>query len=202
LQLTIASGGKERPSSYLFGLLPRSCDSPSRLERFEAAGALALTCFGFLASLLLRFWPLAIVLAPPLNEVPRDFPRGLTAEQCSRATGESMPPSICNRGRQRCSHRGTPPTETCRQGFNSRPTRSTTAIASTPHRKLGGFSPPSPPKPRAPVCAGPRRAWIDRYGRASGPLHKRGVWRRCEQARGHSHEGRPRARVRPSTVRT
>jgi hypothetical protein len=29
---------------------------------------LALTCFGFLASLLLRFWPLAIVFASPLNE--------------------------------------------------------------------------------------------------------------------------------------
>jgi hypothetical protein len=45
---------------YFFGVLPLSCDSPNRLERLEEGGFFGFTCLGFLASLLLRFWPLAM----------------------------------------------------------------------------------------------------------------------------------------------
>ena len=62
--------GEEEMGGLLFGLLPRSFDSPDRLDRPEEAdGALGFSCLGFLTSLLLRFWPLAMP-SPPFCRKP------------------------------------------------------------------------------------------------------------------------------------
>ena len=68
---------------YFFGLLPLSCDTPNRLDKLEDKGVFGLTCLVFLASLLLRFWPFAIVFASRLNGAGRQsFGHGRAVRQC------------------------------------------------------------------------------------------------------------------------
>ena len=68
---------------YFFGLLPLSCDTPNRLDRLEDKGVFGLTCLGFLVSLLLRFWPFAIVFASQLNGAGRQsLGRARAVRQC------------------------------------------------------------------------------------------------------------------------
>ena len=85
-----------RPTRYFFGPLLRSSDSPNRLEALDDAGVLGFTCLGFLASLLLRFWPLAITFASESRD------RAAVARPRSRAVRPSRwPRQLCPRGRDR-----------------------------------------------------------------------------------------------------